>query len=121
MKPLRAVALASMLAALSCKSHDAPDAHYAVRGEVEDAEGKGEEARALIHHEAIPKFKDRDGKPSDMASMQMNFALSEGVTVEMLKPGSKVAIEFDVHWNLGDPLVITKVTPLPSDTPLSLH
>jgi Cu/Ag efflux protein CusF len=121
MTAVRVVAATLLLAAVSCKSSAAANGHYAVRGEVEAVTGERDEARAVIHHEAIPSFKDRDGKASTMASMKMSFALGDGVRAEMLKPGSKVAVEFDVRYELGDPLVITKLTPLPPDTPLTLH
>ena len=50
----------------------------------------------------------------------MNFALGPGVTASALKPGSKIAFEFDVRWSSGSPLVITRVTPLPDSTSLVL-
>jgi Cu/Ag efflux protein CusF len=114
-----AFSLGLLLAAVSCKG-DETDAHYSVRGEVKSAEGSGADARALIHHEQISNFKDRDGNPSKMASMSMNFALGPGVAVADFKPGAKIAIDFDVHWSSGSPLVITRVTPLPDSTPLKL-
>jgi Cu/Ag efflux protein CusF len=112
-------ALSVVLAAMSCKG-DAADAHYGARGQVESAAGTGENARALIHHESIRNFKDRDGQPSTMGSMSMNFALGPGVAVSDFKPGAKIAFEFDVHWSSGSPLVITRVTQLPASTPLEL-
>lgn len=114
------VALGWLLAAVSCKGTTGADAHYRVRGQVQSSEGSGEDARALIHHELIPDFKDRDGKPSPMDSMSMNFALGPGVTASAFKPGAKIAFEFDVRWSSGSPLVITRVTPLPDSTGLVL-
>ena len=115
LRPL-AVALTLALAALSCKGTADVDAHYTVRGQVKSFEA----AHALIHHERIAEFKDRDGKPSAMDSMAMNFSLGSGVPQDAFKPGAKLSIEFDVRWSSGDPLVITKVTPLPDDTALVL-
>jgi Cu/Ag efflux protein CusF len=109
-----------LLAAVSCKGAADHDAHYSARGLVQSAEGSGDDARALIHHERIPEFKDRDGKPSAMDSMSMNFALGPGVAASELKPGAKIAFEFDVRWSSGSPLVITRVTALPDDTALVL-
>jgi Cu/Ag efflux protein CusF len=119
MSPRVVLTLVAVLAAISCKTADV-DAHYSLRGQVQSAEGTGDDARALIHHEQIPNFKDRDGKPSRMASMSMNFALGPGVSPNDFKPGEKIAFEFDVHWSSGSPLVITRVTPLPDSTPLTL-
>ncbi|HET6337413.1 MAG TPA: copper-binding protein [Polyangiales bacterium] len=117
---LALVGLGLLVAVVSCKGSDAGDGHYSVRGQVKSAEGSGDDARALIHHEHIPSFKDRDGNASPMESMSMNFALGPGVSKDALKPAAKVAIEFDVRWSSGSPLVITKVTPLPDSTPLTL-
>jgi Copper binding periplasmic protein CusF len=122
MREVRSLALTLGLtfAALSCKGTADVNAHYTVRGQVQRLDGSGSDARALIHHERIPEFKDRDGKPSAMDSMSMNFSLGPGVSADLLKPGAKVSIEFDVRWSSGDPLVITNVTPLPDDTQLTL-
>lgn len=118
---LALVGLGILVAVVSCKGGDsAGDGHYSVRGQIKSAEGSGNDARALIHHEHIASFKDRDGNASPMESMSMNFALGPGVSKEAFRPGAKVAIEFDVRWSSGSPLVITKVTPLPDSTPLSL-
>jgi hypothetical protein len=114
------VGLSMLLAAVSCKGDSAGDGHYSVRGQVRSAEGRGDDARVLIHHEHIPGFKDRDGKASTMESMSMNFALGPGVSPDAFKPGMKVAIEFDVHYSSGSPLVITKLIPLPDSTQLTL-
>ncbi len=111
-----AIAMTLALAAFSCKGTADVDAHYTVRGEVK----KFEADHALIHHERIAEFKDRDGKPSAMDSMAMNFSLAPGVPEDAFKPGAKLSVEFDVRWSSGDPLVITKVTPLPDDTALVL-
>jgi hypothetical protein len=111
-----AVALTLALAAVSCKGSADVDAHYTVRGQVKNFQAE----HVLIHHERIAEFKDRDGKPSAMDSMAMNFSLAPGVAQDAFKPGAKLSIEFDVRWSSGDPLVITKVTPLPDDTALVL-
>jgi Cu/Ag efflux protein CusF len=109
-----------LLAAASCNRAADADAHYSARGQVQSAQGSGEDARALIHHERIPDFKDRDGKPSAMNSMSMNFALAPGVAASELKAGAKIAFEFDVRWSSGSPLVITRVERLPESTALVL-
>jgi Copper binding periplasmic protein CusF len=108
------------LAAVSCTRSADVDAHYRVRGLVESFSGSGDDARAGIRHERIEAFKDRDGKPSPMAPMLMNFALAPGVDPKALQPGAKVDLEFDVRWSSGSPLVITRVQALAVDTALSL-
>lgn len=108
------------LAAISCTRSADVDAHYRVRGLVENVSGSGDDARAAIRHERIEAFKDRDGKPSPMEAMSMNFSFAPGVDVKALSPGAKVDIEFDVRWSSGSPLVITRVQGLPPETALSL-
>lgn len=115
LRPL-ALALSLALAALGCKGSADFDAHYTVRGQVESTEA----GAAVIHHERIPEFKDRDGKPSAMDSMAMKFTYGPGIAPDVFKPGAKVSIEFDVRWSSGQPLVITKATALPDDTALVL-
>ena len=108
------------LAAVSCTRSADVDAHYRVRGQVESVNGSGQDTRAAIRHERIEAFKDRDGKPSPMESMSMNFSLAPNVDAKALEPGAKVDIEFDVRWSSGSPLVITRVETLAADTALSL-
>ena len=114
------VPLALALAAVSCARAADADAHYRVRGLVEGFSGSGDDARAAIRHERIAAFKDRDGKPSPMDSMAMNFAIAPGVDVKPLQPGAKLEIEFDVRWSSGAPLVITRARALSADTSLEL-
>jgi Cu/Ag efflux protein CusF len=108
------------LAAASCTRSADADAHYRARGLVESVSGNGDDARAVIRHEQIEAFKDREGKPSRMSSMAMSFAIAPGVDVKALAPGAKVEIEFDVRWSSGAPLVITRAQALAADTPLTL-
>jgi hypothetical protein len=112
------VLLAGALA-LACSKPE-PVPHYRTRGLVRGVSGQGLDTRAEIHHERIEAFRDRDGKPSPMDSMRMNFAFAPGVSSE-LAAGDKVAFEFDVHWSSGSPLIITRLERLPAATELSLH
>ena len=109
-----------LLAAASCERQRDADASYHTRGVVSKLEGDGTEARVEIHHERIENFKDRDGKASPMDSMEMIFALGPGVDAAALKPGAKLAIDFDVRWSNSAPLLITKAQPLPDATTLEL-
>jgi hypothetical protein len=118
--PKLLVAFVVLLAAASCRGTRDADGHYKVRGHVESVSGEGEDARAVIHHERIADFKDRDGKPSPMDSMAMSFSIGPGVDASALRAGANVSIEFDVRWSRGDPLLITKATPLPDGTALDL-
>lgn len=95
-------------------------ASYHVRGLVKEVSGEGAEARASIHHEALPTFKDRDGKVVGMEAMEMIFGLAPGVSPAQLTAGDKVAIDFDLHWSKNPPIVITRAQRLPADTVLQL-
>lgn len=106
-------------ALLACSKPEVVE-HYRTRGLVTGVSGQGEDARAEIHHERIETFKDRDGKPSPMEAMEMNFAFAEGLSPK-LTPGDKLSFEFDVIWSSGSPLVVTKLEPLPADTKLQLE
>jgi len=104
---------------LACSKPEAVE-HYRTRGQVTGVSGEGDDARAEIHHERIDTFKDRDGKPSPMDSMEMNFAFAKGLSPKLAQ-GDKISFEFDVLWSSGSPLVITKLEPLPADTLLKLE
>lgn len=94
-----------------------PDARYATRGLVKEQVGTGADARVAIHHEPLPEFRDRDGKPAPMGAMTMVFGVRRGAQCE-LAPGTKLAFEFEVRWDTSPFLVITRCETLPSDTPL---
>lgn len=83
-------------------------------------EGRGADRRLAIHHEAIPTFKDREGATAPMPSMTMVFGLTRELRGVSLRPGSKLALEFDVRWEERPLLVITKLSQLPDDTQLTL-
>ena len=95
-------------------------AHYRCRGVVRAIEGRGDEARVAIEHEALPSFEDRDGKTSPMGSMTMIFGLAPQLSREQLSLNEKLSFEFDVTWHESPFLVITRVTALPATTSLQL-
>ena len=111
---------AGLLVVLGCGSAKDENAHYRTRGQVVSVSEAESRTHALIHHERIAAFKDRDGQASPMESMQMNFLLAPEVDAAAFKPGAKLAIEFDVRWSSGDALVITHASPLAETTTLSL-
>jgi hypothetical protein len=96
------------------------DSHYHGRGIVAARSGSGADAELSIHHEAIPRFKDRDGHETTMASMTMIFGLAKTPSQAALRVGDKLAFEFDLRWNARPVLLITKLEKLPADTPLTL-
>ena len=96
------------------------DASYRVRGEVVGQSGSGEDARVSIHHEAIPAFKDRDGKPGVMHAMTMAFGLAPEIDAARLSAGSRWSVTFDVRWSREPVLLITRLEPLAPGTALRL-
>lgn len=91
---------------------------YQVRGVVEDLHGTGADTRAIIHHEAIPSFKDRAGHASGMKAMKMAFGVSPAVDRALLKKGAKVGLTIDVDWQRRPVVRITGATALPQHTKL---
>lgn len=113
------LALAATLA-LACSSPTEQTHTYRVRGVVKELSGKGEAARVVIHHEAIPDFKDRDGNAARMEAMIMSFGFAESLPASTFVTEEKVELDFDVRFSKTPPLLITKVTKLPADTKLVL-
>jgi Cu/Ag efflux protein CusF len=95
------------------------DATYDVRGQVVDVprEGRGD---LTVHHETIAEFRDRDGKPSEMESMTMPFAVAPGVSLAGIAPGDKVEMTFEVRWEGIVPLRVVALRELPESTALAL-
>ena len=116
---------AALLAATGCAKGgaDAPtgpaDATYSTRGQVMElpSTAGGELA---VHHEAVPDFRDSEGKPEHMESMSMPFAVANDVSLAGIAPGDKVAITFEVRWNAQPALRVVKLEELPESTALDL-
>ena len=102
-----------------CGPKSEPVEHYHARGVVTAIERDSDGTSLTIHHERIAPFKDRDGKSGAMDSMKMRFAL-EGPSADGLASGDKLGFDFDVHWDSGSALRITKLEKLPASTPLAL-
>jgi len=117
----RALAAALVTAVAACGRQPLPpaDATYTVRGQVVElpASARGE---LTVHHEDVPDFRDRDGKPSHMDSMSMPFTLAPELPMSGIAVDDKVAITFEVRWNAQPTLRITKIEELPAETALDL-
>lgn len=107
--------------ALACGKAELPaaDGTYQVRGQVVDVprEGVGD---LTVHHETIADFRDREGKPSEMESMSMPFAVAPGVSLAGIAPGDKVEMTFEVRWQGDVPLRVVALRELPESTALEL-
>jgi len=118
MKALYALIVASLLAA--CGNADPPVRRYHTRGVVKEASQDRSELSVAIHHERIEGFEDRDGKRSQMDSMQMLFGAAADVPAALFKPGAKLAFDFDVRWSRQPTLLIVQATELGPETELVL-
>jgi Cu/Ag efflux protein CusF len=105
---------------LSACGGDKADGVYHSRGVIAAISGSGSEAEVSIHHEAIARFKDRDGVASTMRSMTMIFGIPPSVTSEAMRIGEPIAFDFEVHWESRPTLQLTAWRPLPADTKLTL-
>jgi hypothetical protein len=83
--------------------------------------GKAQDARAVVAHEAIPRFADRDGRAAVMPAMTMAFGIGPDVDASALVPDSKWELTFQVHWNREPTLLITAAKALPRDAQLALE
>ncbi len=118
-----AAALSTLLLAAACKPSPpaavaaAGDADYRVRGEiVRLPEGSGGEI--WIRHEAIPDFKDAEGKVVGMESMSMPFAVGAGLDLAGRAPGDRVTFTLSMRWNASPANAITALELLPEGTAL---
>ena len=108
------------LLALGCGASEEATTSYHTRGLIQDISGSGPDLRVTIHHEAVPSFKDRDGKASPMSSMSMIFGLADAIQPSALSVGQKLELDFDVRFSKTPPLLISRLKQLPADTALVL-
>jgi hypothetical protein len=116
-------AASAAIAAASCsKPPEAPAAtadSYAMRGEIVRLPAAGSREMA-IRHEAVPDFRDEGGKVVGMEAMTMPFTLAQGVGVDALAPGDKIAFTLEMRWRNPRELArISRIERLPAGTLLS--
>ncbi len=105
----------------ACRAAPLPpaDATYDTRGEVLQLP-QGRDGELIVHHETVSSFRDRQGKPTQMDSMAMPFAVAPGVSLAGIAPGDKVAMTFEVRWKGEPTLRVVSLHGLPGDTALAL-
>lgn len=102
-------------------SQHEPGETYRIRAEIA-AMPDGAASKAIeLHHEAIPGFKNQQGKVSTMASMQMTFEVPSSVPLAGFALHDKVTATFEVLWDEKNPLRVTKLEKLPAETALTLE
>jgi len=103
----------------------APTEVYVVKGVVTALPiGADPRATLRIHHEAIPDFKDKDGKVHEnpdgtpgMKSMEMPFdTLGPDVHLDGIKVGDKIEFELSIAREPRTSFAITRITKLPDST-----
>ncbi len=101
-----------------------PDATYVVRGEVARlpaASGAGGAGEIWIRHEAIPGFKDLDGKVVGMDSMTMPFSVTAAGAASLagIAGGDRVELRLEMRWRgSATPAAVTVLSKLPAGTRL---
>ncbi|MGD8863527.1 MAG: copper-binding protein [Myxococcales bacterium] len=122
-RPLALLSLAMVSSAVvACSKEPAtPPATYEVRGLIVEVSGDGDDARATVHHEDIPGFRDRKGQAVGMKSMKMSFGVGPDVDPATLAAGKKLQLTIEVDWDKRPSITITRSAPLPDDTELELR
>jgi Cu/Ag efflux protein CusF len=95
----------------------AADATYRVRGEITrlpSAPG----GEIWIRHEAIPEFRDREGKVVGMMSMTMPFGVAPDGAPAELAAGDRVEFRLELRWRESSPARAGDFRPLPAGTRL---
>ena len=116
------VAIAAIVTVSCSRPPEAPAVtveSYAMRGEVVRLPAAGSREMA-IRHEAVPDFRDETGKVVGMEAMTMPFTLVQGVGIDALAPGDKIAFTLEMRWR--DPREIARISRverLPAGTLLS--
>jgi Cu/Ag efflux protein CusF len=117
---LALVALAA-LAACGGRTPPAPppgDADYEGRGEIArlpDASNR----EIWIRHEAIPDFRDAEGRIVGMESMTMPFKLAPGAAPADLAPGDRVSFRLEMRWSDRAAATVARIEKLPEGTRLA--
>ena len=86
----------------------AADASYTLRGIIDTLpQTTGPDKYIKIHHEALPDFKNKEGKVVGMPEMIMDFEqVAPDVRLTDFKVGDVVDFTFEVRWS---PRVVTRV------------
>jgi hypothetical protein len=94
---------------------------YPLRGQIVKIETVGPDTIATVAHEAIPSFKDRDGRAGTMPAMTMPFVLSSHIDRSQLTPKSQWQLTLEVRWSQAPGMLITEAKPLAAGTTLTLE
>lgn len=106
------------------ETQEAPAATYVVKGIVKmlpPAAQPGNNKTIVVLHQAVPKFKDKDGQEVGMMAMPMPFTLAKGVDMTGIDVGSKVEFTFGVFWKAPTPTRILSIKKLPDDTEIQFN
>ncbi len=111
-----------LTAACGAPQPEAPPETYRVRGIIRKLPTPNRSPQELsVRHEAIPEFKNADGKVVGMDSMTMPFPLADPALIHTLEVGDRIEMQFNVQWNGDHPLEITAIDALPAETRLAFE
>ena len=114
---------ALVLAACGTPEEPPPPADsYRTRGlvrQLPSADRPGSEL--YVQHEAIPGFKDAEGKVVGMESMAMPFPVADLAMLAGLAAGDKIDFTFEMRWEGDKPLLVTRLEKLPPETVLDFE
>jgi Cu/Ag efflux protein CusF len=70
-----------------------------------------------LHHEAIHRFRDQDGKIVGMDSMTMPFPVAKDLSLQGLQPGDEVSATLQVDWKADTGVQVVAIEKLPPGAP----
>jgi Cu/Ag efflux protein CusF len=89
----------SSLVTVSGGAYAADSVTYEMIGIVKALPGKGRsQNEVLIKHEPVPDYRDSSGKVVGMSAMTMPFYLKEGVSLDGIQVGDRVAFRMTAVW-----------------------
>jgi len=131
---LSAVIVWFCVSAMACKSPsregapgvqgEQPAATYTVQGVVKmlpPAAQPGNDKTIVVLHQAVPRFKDQEGKEVGMMAMPMPFTLAPNLDMAGIEVGSKVEFTFGIFWKAPTPTRILSIKKLPDETQIHFN
>jgi Cu/Ag efflux protein CusF len=70
-----------------------------------------------LHHEAIDRFRDEDGKIVGMDSMTMPFPIAKGLSLQGIEAGDKVTATLQIDWKAVPGVQVVAIEELPVGAP----
>ena len=92
---------------------------YVIRGEVISVPQAGRPGtQFIVKHEPIDNFRDASGQIVGMSTMGMPFTPGKDVSLEGIRPGDKIEIQWVIQWKPEAKEYVESVKKLPAETQL---